>query len=127
MNVKLLRKVAKHILAEPKRFDMSNFGYGMSPEEGGPACGTVCCIAGWASVLSLKKPLDAPWMVNKVVGELQGCKALRLSPGQGERLFFVSDWPQEFKEKNWQAITLQQKAEIAAARIEHFIKTKGKE
>jgi hypothetical protein len=56
MNVKLLRRIQKHILAEPKRLDMGNFIVRKSDGLGSlvrfPKCGTVGCIAGWAVTLS---------------------------------------------------------------------------
>jgi hypothetical protein len=52
INVELLTRVRDHILAEPKRISMSGFGHtARKPEPGGPACGTVACIAGWAVML----------------------------------------------------------------------------
>jgi hypothetical protein len=48
----LLGDVAEAILREPKRFDFGNWLEHIPAEHGGPACGTVGCIAGWAVVLT---------------------------------------------------------------------------
>jgi hypothetical protein len=63
VNVKLLRKIQKHILEEPKRFIMSDIivrdrpgaefdDYGISFQI--PDCGTTACICGWALILGGK-------------------------------------------------------------------------
>jgi len=68
LNIKLFNKVIEHILEEPKRlrqncwiekkrlnkrnFDMV-VGLGSGAKE--PPCGTVACVAGWASQLSSKR------------------------------------------------------------------------
>jgi hypothetical protein len=46
MNVKLLRKVAKHILAEPKRW-----GFMWRLHTTDSPCGTQACIGGWTELL----------------------------------------------------------------------------
>ena len=51
MNVRLLRKVQKHILEEPKRYDQDIVAKASSEAP----CGTACCIAGWAEVLGNSK------------------------------------------------------------------------
>lgn len=115
MNVRLLRRIAKVIQEKPTEFDMVNFtGY--------TNCGTTHCIGGWAQEFTGKHPMEA----------------LRITPEQGNRLFYVTNnnreplWPKRFmgrKKKNlsmedsWWKPTPRQ----AVARIEHFIKTQGKE
>lgn len=47
----LLEDVKKAIRAEPKRADMTTFGARRPPTDGGPACGTVGCVAGWIALL----------------------------------------------------------------------------
>jgi hypothetical protein len=61
MNVELLEKVKKHILAEPKRINMNNWCYKKPKSRGGPACGTVGCIAGWTVLLSHPKKEWSHW------------------------------------------------------------------
>lgn len=48
----LLQDVKRAILAEPKRANMWTFRSTRLPEDGGPACGTVGCLAGWVNILS---------------------------------------------------------------------------
>lgn len=128
MNVKLLRKVVKHILAEPKRLVMGSWLQRKLYEDDYidandiarpfPKCGTAGCIAGWTCELSKKghvRRID--WMAKRLLG---------LTTLEARRLFLPDQWPDRFgsgvaddgKKKT---------AAIAAARIEHFIKTKGKE
>jgi hypothetical protein len=47
----LVQDVKRAILAEPKRANMGVFEGSVKPENGGPACGTVGCFAGWVCLL----------------------------------------------------------------------------
>ena len=47
----LVRAVIRAIRAEPKRADITTFYNRRHPEDGGPACGTVGCFAGWVCLL----------------------------------------------------------------------------
>lgn len=57
LNVRLLRRIQRHILAEPRRLDMASWAYhcvGTKKELAAlemPSCGTRACIAGWAVAL----------------------------------------------------------------------------
>lgn len=118
MNVRLLRKVKDHILAEPRRLDMSvlmSFPSG----ESAPPCGTVGCIAGWANYLE----------GGSRGGILTATKLLELGRGYArrDRLFFIVFWPGNFSTRYINAKDAKTRAEVTAERIEHFIKTKGKE
>ena len=124
MNVKLLRKVAKHILEEPRRFMMRTWRVKGAPGEPlydhkrkhkFPSCGTVACIGGWCALLSGKDVFGTN--LHKLVG---------ITVAQGDRLFYRSSWPKQFKSKFKEDGSLTS-ARIGAKRIEHFIKTKGKE
>jgi hypothetical protein len=114
MNVELLRKIAAVIQEKPAEFDMGDFRT-LKP------CGTAYCIGGWAHILSGGDP--------ELASEKTGRKALGISGDEAERLFFVTDedsggWPEEFRgESNAWEPTPQQ----AAARIERFIETGGRE
>jgi hypothetical protein len=55
LNVALARKVKRHILAEPKRLNMSFWMGDVIGNIGVPPCGTQACIAGWACLLSVPK------------------------------------------------------------------------
>jgi hypothetical protein len=142
MNVKLLRRIQKHILAEPKRFRMLDWiekqtatdpTYIADDSErvSFPKCGTVACIGGWAVLLSKKKPSRTHYEgfraakllgLNRPHGHLD-----RVRSTDSERLFFTEAWPIDFSMKFNRAKTPEDRARIAAKRIDHFIKTKGAE
>lgn len=131
MNVKLLRKVKKHILAEPRRFVMWTW---KSTKEDNierrntftsdasdnrqvkfAKCGTAACIAGWACILSKKEePADF-----RVTAQ----RLLKIGYRDGESLFSVDSWPDEFRKAYQKSVTQPALVKIADARIEHFIKT----
>jgi hypothetical protein len=127
MNVRLLRRVAKHIAAEPRRFQMGDWIIKKSEEgerfrefshKGGATlhnfapCGTAACIGGWTQIISKRKNSTA---------------ALAIDEYQSLRLFNVSEWPEQFETPYLLAKTPAKRVRIAVARIEHFIKTKGQE
>lgn len=130
--VKLLRKVEKHILAEPKRFYMGWWGTHYSKDtveesDALPPCGTVACIAGWASILALPKgTLPTPRFIDSLCAE-KGQEVLELTISQSCRLFHVDSWPSAFNPAGYSQLEKQKQAELAVARIEHFIATGGAE
>jgi hypothetical protein len=126
MNVKLLRKVKRLILAEPKRFDMDTFGRRRDPKanDNAPRCGTVGCIAGWAVILTKRIPRN-PKAEMPTIDHNDGMEALNISDGEAKLLFYAVEWPEKFSA--YVADGSEKSAKIAAQRIEHFIKTKGKE
>lgn len=114
MNVKLLKQVRDYIIAHPDSYNQGSW------------CGTKCCIAGHAAVLSGKvsrEAVDAE-ALSAVVDGAQS--ALRLSALQADRLFM--DWPDQFPWASASDIPDgAERSRIAADRINHFIKTKGAE
>ena len=133
MNVKLLRKVKKHILEEPKRLKMWSWivlrsKYSRRVERsdsvGGDRpfarCGTAACIAGWACILSKQNPVGVVEIHNAAI-ELLG-----LTQVQAHKLFGPLSWPDKFYRTDLDSGS-RTAAEVTAARIEHFIKTKGQE
>lgn len=129
MNVKLLRKIQKHILAEPRRLVMSiierrgnpNTLIPVEPDEYSnynqyekrqkfADCGTAACIMGWARLLA---------------SHYNGHDdSLDIEFG---KLCSARTWPTKFAKAYAKAKTARSRARIAANRIEHFIKTRGKE
>lgn len=107
MNVRLLRRIAKVIQEKPKEFYMGYF-------TGETKCGITHCIGGWAAVLSGVKEEETS------VGEM--CALLGVTEGQRENLFYP-DYANAWVDYGMYKATPKQ----AAARIEHFIKTKGAE
>ena len=131
MNTRLLRRVQRQILAEPKRLDMLKllmrgreavkcYGKDMLP-----LCGTVGCIAGWT--VELGKGHRAKASITAAA------KLLRLTDEQANRLFFFafhcsrSYWPANFEAAYDTATTDEARAQITSDRIDHFIRTKGAE
>lgn len=64
----LLGDVKRAILQEPKRADMTTYTDRIHPEEGGPACGTVGCVAGWISLLAGQGYVDDAAPAKKLLG-----------------------------------------------------------
>jgi hypothetical protein len=132
LNVKLLRRIQKHILEEPRRFIMRTFVIKGEPEneiwsdgfnnrQKLPACGTAACIAGWAAILGGAK------LRRDKHGEINywspAKRLLGLGYSQSEALFNSTQWPPAFKERYSFAKEPTERAKIGAERIEHFIKT----
>jgi hypothetical protein len=133
MNVELLRKIEAHILAEPKRLHMSSFMMRQSARNvlssvggkpvGYPKCGTAACIAGWAVIL--EDGLPQGYLTGAQIYD-RAQELLGLHVGQADRLFYRMSWPDEFYDMGGDDGT-QKTAEVAVKRIEHFIKTEGRE
>jgi hypothetical protein len=139
LNVKLLRKIQRHILAEPKRFIMDTwirrgdpFEDLMMPDAGLPsivlpACGTAACIGGWALQLSGKR-IATNTPVAKRAKAILGITPQNDDDSWPEdRLFITDNWPSEFYIRFEESQDPQERAQIACARIDHFIATKGAE
>lgn len=148
INVELLERVKAHILEEPRRFDMSTFvarasdpSLLLAPDMR-PACGTVACIAGWAVFLSsgLPKKITED-LYESIESHAAGLLGLGLEAGDlddeeddpdGEsevsRLFYVPNWPAEFRRRYRHTENdPTARARVAADRIDHFLKTNGAE
>lgn len=124
MNVKLLRRVRRHILAEPARLRMGIWKIRGTPGEVSgnptylkvrdgwgeplafkfPKCGTVGCIKGWAEMLA------------------EGGEGLDIS-GDTERmsLFYVSSWPSDLRDAYLNAKSQRERARLVGKRIDRFI------
>ncbi len=133
MNTKLLRKVQRAILREPKRYNQDTWCDGNSISPDG-SCGTVGCIAGWACAIEVGLEeyaqkytgFDAPSI------EMNARKFLDIDYIRGEspRLFLTENWPKIFhpwigeygrlKGRPWT------KALLAVLRIEIFIRSEGR-
>lgn len=128
MNVELLLKVKQHILEEPQRLIMHLWlvektgrrkwiRFGRNKKRSFPGCGTAGCIAGWTCILSEKRPDDFLTSARNL---------LDLDFYQAERLFAPAYWPDEF-EDGTNDDGKPETASIAAARIDRFIETEGRE
>ena len=115
--VALLRRVARRIVRMPETFDMRDFLshdplWRGSKKRPAPYCGTVACIAGHI-VLDGRKRVPGRW--NEVDYERLAARRLGLSVLKTRPLFYTNHWPIQFLG--------QSVPELAAARIEHFIRT----
>ncbi len=136
MNVPLLKRIAKELKAHPEVFNQAQFGRTTSEN----ACGTVCCIAGMAVLISnpllylatiTESSSDAGIipthgrMTGVVPTEAQ--KLLGLTARQADALFSSSDyWPEPFATDYDNARTDAERARVGARRIAYFIRTGGK-
>lgn len=130
MNIKLLRRIQKKILAEPRQFQMARLFAETIYRKSGkkspsiPNCGTAACIAGWAVCFGKRKNPRAcenggAWLGDSVYAR----EMIELTESQKERLFFSHNWPLKFQ-KIEDAGTVAF-ARQAAKRIDFFIKTNG--
>lgn len=126
LNVRLLRKIQKHILEEPRRLEMGAWGYrigSFSARHYGPPCGTVGCIAGWALWLNGIDPTGAD--VSAKSAELLGLPPSgRLGEVTQEQhvLFYTDHWPTKYRHQFNKAKTPVGRARATARRIDYFIK-----
>ena len=144
LNKKLLRKVSKHILANPKNLDMGGF-FDVEPVKGKNMCGTVACVAGWAVALGAKgyddtleheikrinafdpelHPEELSSAISGIDFAYHAKEMLGLTDYQAEGLFHAGNWPEEFSLKyfaSYRRSRFKEAAEVTAARIEHMIK-----
>lgn len=135
MNKNLLLKVKEKILQEPKQFLMRTWYSSVlseNPEtlvlQNGvikrkvkiPNCGTAACIAGWAAcILNKKKPSEASLVI------LPSEEDFGISISSYYKLTRFQAWPLKFQKHRKEGTVPF--AKQAAARIDHFIATEGKE
>lgn len=136
---RLLLKVKKHILEEPKRYSQATWG-SADPEyimdrfpthtrkSDVPPCGTVCCFAGWTAVLGKpslfgKKQIDA----NRRQVPTTARELLGMNLEESEVMFCAtaSRWPNKYYKAYSEAKTHAGRARAAARFIDAIIKTKG--
>lgn len=151
MNVRLLRRAQKYILAEPRRIDMRQFGTvfdltRQTRSETGlplPPCGTTACIAGTIAILEGKTDPVAAKRHLKLFGgpyffggaaRSAAESLLRITYEQAERLFYFkawrtnrNGWPDKYATAYDTAKTPAGRARVTVRRIDHFIKTNGAE
>lgn len=87
----LLSEIRKLILEEPKRYYQGSWRASdwLAPEQL-PACGTVCCVAGWVDTLKSPKPAgDKDWDVieDRPLAAARAIRILGLSENQSWTLF----------------------------------------
>lgn len=150
LNIPLIRRIQRHILAEPRRFDMYRWA---APSKTAP-CGTSGCIAGWALMLRPRAPLGKklPDLLKFMAGpgvyvpatdkELDACswavddqiyRAIRDRAAKrlgldnetlARQVFFAESWPEPFNGL-YSSVDSDPttRAAIAVARLEYLIAT----
>ena len=90
----LLNEIATLIVEEPKRYNQYTWKELIAnvPEHIAPACGTVCCVAGWVDTLKNPEPIDAKLLYAEKTNHWFDVKysasaILGISPEQAEVLF----------------------------------------
>lgn len=129
--IQRLLAVKKHILEEPKRLSMEDWGYQKLEEEGGPACGTVACIAGWLTLLDKPELMSANEEIFSAAmraASTVGAPLLGLNLQEEEgvdmvwKLFYAQDWPFEFEQRYFNiSATQEERAGVTAEYIDYFI------
>ena len=152
MNIKNLKLLVKRLEAqldspEAARFNMKNFGEQYYPGYPralqAPVCNTQACLAGEAALMSGQATIGPDGGLLNVFGErmLGGLiedKAvgfLGLNVEQRDKLFYTKSdhtwiktgWPKKFDVAYAAAKTPQGRLYVAIRRVEHFIKTKGRQ
>lgn len=136
LNVKLLRKVKRHILKKPQRLVMSegivlgaageektvSDEYGEPTTAKIPECGAVGCIYGWTCMLgnpSIVKNGNAEYW-NRV--RVKAEKLLGITDFHASiSLSKVDAWPEEIGTRYYQAKTAENRAKLVGERIDQFI------
>ncbi|UBF29919.1 hypothetical protein K9N68_37550 (plasmid) [Kovacikia minuta CCNUW1] len=141
INVELLDQIIQAIDREPEVFDMVMWAKSKPWRSG---CGTTACIAGHAVAIGDKVQLSAqakfdefgdastyfslerPDPKEPVHIEDKAIELLGLSGSQSRILFYVSHWG-DFEQPYYDATSYRERADVAIARIQHFITTNGEE
>lgn len=126
MNKELLLKVREQILREPRQFVMGTWytEHPMESEDNDelwmgveiPNCGTAACIAGWAISIAEKK---SPHKASGTIGAAS--RYLDVKWEDAEDLFYEDHWDDDLQERWENASSLDERAQIAAERIDQFI------
>jgi hypothetical protein len=139
LNVRLLRKIQKHILEEPRRFLMADVVVKAQTQDEWsieaddypdmsklmPPCKTAACIAGWANLLTGAKTETQYLSYDRAVDQLGLVPGSPLASGWFDlsTLFFAPSWPEPYRTSYEKAETPAKRANVACARIDHLIKT----
>lgn len=124
MNTKLLLKVKAAILAEPREFDMRLFFNRNADSQ----CGTSACIAGHAVAIGEGLGLPEAQRKSGYFVETIAAKLLDIGSQGADILFYCAAWPSSFGRAYVKAQgDPHERAQVAAKRIDWFIKTEGRE
>lgn len=131
INVELFERVIAAIDNEPERLGMSHYFLRKEGEE----CGTACCIAGWACILSGAVPTnfedigdreEESYLVKTAQGErvfavALGRESLGLSGDQANDLFHCSEWSRDDQIAYDNAENPRDRADITIKVIREFL------
>jgi hypothetical protein len=130
---RLLRRVARHILAEPLRYEQNEIICKLQPTDRTymgrklPLCRTVACIGGWLELLGGRRRRPGP---GEALSYSWGARKLGVTTEQYGDLVQYTDqdhphygWPDQFAARYNRAKSPLAKVRIANERIEHFIRT----
>lgn len=127
MNTQLLNRVTFAILNEPRKFDISSW---VEHDRRSP-CGTTACIAGHALAINRKfKSLKPLFPLDELDAIEESAKnALGLTNDEARRLFYRPIWPNGFHPIAYRedGESIEEVADNAFWRIQHFIATNGAE
>jgi len=118
--VRLLRRIQKHVLKEPRRLVMRSWAKPSREVR----CGTVGCIAGWAVMLTtpgVRKSVKSG--MNNFNWSFLGKRALRIGDKRAHALFHSEYWPSDYYERLVETRSQEDYANVTVERIEHFIRT----
>jgi hypothetical protein len=133
--VRMLRKVQRFLMEEPRRFNMREgvvSSTAIKDQLEQPPCGTACCIAGAIYILGNSVALHGQH-IGFIVIEHYAAAQFNLRGSLASRLFFYNSglpderWPNFYANAYQAAQTPLERACIGVARIEHFIATDGQE
>jgi hypothetical protein len=117
MNVQLLNEIKNYILANPESYNQGVWAEKTDSER----CGTKCCIAGFACLLTNSRNFDTKLKANpygSFVSEW-GQELLGLDRSQANELFLMWDAP--YTGLYYQTKTAQGRAQVGADYINYFI------
>lgn len=121
MNVKLLRELQEMFKKNPKCLDMGDWVYHND-------CGTVGCIAGWASMITHMREFKVSCEIacdDVANPRNEGKKALELNEDQCEALFYTTHWPEDLQDKYNEAKNRKERSAVTVERIDRFIESGG--
>ena len=139
VTIRRLRRVAAHICAEPLSYDQGFAGTPRPGRKSNRHCGTPGCILGWIVALyplTSEQRAAADEMIDDGIhfrfeNFRLAAFILKLDLDAALRLWDHDKWPEKYKEvgRTYGFISnfTRLEARNAARRIEHFIKTDGKE
>lgn len=107
LNTNMLERIISVLETDPRCLYMHGWVYRL-PHEANvtrrpiPTCGTIGCIAGWAWLLNAPEGIPSENPGGGVVSR-GALEILGITKEQGDKLFFIMNWPLEYSERYDQA------------------------